>query len=329
MLPKFANAFKVEEEENGKGSRSNNTRRSTFGGSCSSKKGSSTSVVVGLKILVVQISQGKSNIVIKPTLIKHSSSKPSSSASQTHQYSCFLKSCFLCNKNLSLDKDVYMYRGDQGYCSIECRNRQIILDDMRELESSTKKMVASYRSSNISCSKSDRRETQSKIQDSVSKIKCTDMNCEAVLEPHLCHEIIPKQVFARWENALSKALIFGSKIFYCPYKDCAAVMVDDNGEIVTESECPNCHRLFCCQCNVSWHVGLDCKEFQRLGGGERQREDLMMMELAKKKQWRRCPNCKFYVEKRDGCVHISCRCEFEFYYGCGSAWSSVHQCPRI
>ncbi|KAI9159653.1 hypothetical protein LWI28_000657 [Acer negundo] len=96
----------------------------------------------------------------------------------------------------------------------------------------------------------------SKIQDSVSKIKCPDMNCEAVLEPHLCHEIIPKQVFARWKNALSKALIFGSKIFYCPYKDCAAVMVDDNGEIVKESECPNCHRLFCCQCNVSWHVGL-------------------------------------------------------------------------
>ncbi|KAK0598810.1 hypothetical protein LWI29_038182 [Acer saccharum] len=162
MLPKFTSAFKVEEEENGKGSRSSNTKRSTFGGSCS-KKGSGTSVVVGLKILVVQISQGKSNIVIKPTLIKHSPSKPSS-ASQTHQYSCFLKSCFLCNKNLSLDKDVYMYRGDQGFCSIECRNRQIVMDDMRELESSTKKMVASYRSS-ISCSKSDRRETQVLLQE--------------------------------------------------------------------------------------------------------------------------------------------------------------------
>ncbi|KAK2654596.1 hypothetical protein Ddye_014452 [Dipteronia dyeriana] len=163
MLPKFTSAFKVEEEENGKGSRSSNTRSSTFGGSCSSKKGNSTSLVVGLKILVVQISKGRSNIVIKPTLIKHSSSK-SSSASQTHQYSCFLKSCFLCNKNLSLDNDVYMYRGDQGFCSIECRSRQIILDDMSELETSTKKMVAFYRSSN-SCSKSDRRETQVLLQE--------------------------------------------------------------------------------------------------------------------------------------------------------------------
>ncbi|KAK4839119.1 hypothetical protein QYF36_019271 [Acer negundo] len=183
-----------------------------------------------------------------------------------------------------------------SFCGI-CRDSKSI----QEMFKTTTKCTHSY------CNACIASYIASKIQDSVLKIKCPDMNCEAVLEPHLCHGIIPKQAFARWKNALSKALIFGSKIFCCPYKDCAAVMVDDNGEIVKESECPNCHRLFCCQCNVSWHVGLDCKEFQRLGGGERQREDLMMMELAKKKQWRRCPNCKFYVEKRDGCLHISCR----------------------
>ncbi|KAL5755462.1 hypothetical protein ACOSQ2_020208 [Xanthoceras sorbifolium] len=175
MLPKFTSAFKVEEEEED-GKESRNSSRSTFGGHASSKNKGTVVVAVGLKILVVQkkSSQGKSNIVIKPALIKQQHSSSSSKSSPTdpqlpaaagctksNQYSCFLKSCFLCNKNLSLDKDVYMYRGDQGFCSIECRNRQIVLDDMRELENSTKKMVAYYRN----CTKSDRRETQILLQE--------------------------------------------------------------------------------------------------------------------------------------------------------------------
>lgn len=39
--------------------------------------------------------------------------------------------------------DGVICRGDQGFCSVECRNRQIVLDEKRELESSTKRMVSS------------------------------------------------------------------------------------------------------------------------------------------------------------------------------------------
>ncbi|GJN16076.1 hypothetical protein PR202_gb03026 [Eleusine coracana subsp. coracana] len=44
----------------------------------------------------------------------------------------FLKSCSLCRLELSPNKDVYMYRGDQGFCSEECRWQQILLDEARE-----------------------------------------------------------------------------------------------------------------------------------------------------------------------------------------------------
>ncbi|WCJ39309.1 hypothetical protein M5689_020306 [Euphorbia peplus] len=71
--------------------------------------------------------------------------------------SCFLKSCFLCNKNLSKEKDIYMYRGDQGYCSVECRDRQIYLDEMKELEASTNKI---RRTNYRYCSSSGRHETR-------------------------------------------------------------------------------------------------------------------------------------------------------------------------
>ncbi|MFS7985244.1 putative IBR domain, E3 ubiquitin ligase RBR family [Helianthus anomalus] len=39
----------------------------------------------------------------------------------------------------------------------------------------------------------------------------------------------------------------------------------------------------------------------------------MAVALAKKKKWRKCPNCNFFVEKAEGCVHITCRSN---HYGC-------------
>ncbi|XP_062025641.1 FCS-Like Zinc finger 17-like [Rosa rugosa] len=112
-------------------------------------KTKSSMAAVGLGLLLTQISQGKksSNIVVKPALrlrIKPAVTDGYSSL-RDQQHSCFLKACHLCNKGLSLDKEVYMYRGDIGFCSIVCRDRQIAFDEIRELEASTKKMLAAYR----------------------------------------------------------------------------------------------------------------------------------------------------------------------------------------
>ncbi|CAI0466151.1 unnamed protein product [Linum tenue] len=33
----------------------------------------------------------------------------------------------------------------------------------------------------------------------------------------------------------------------------------------------------------------------------------MVMDMAKSNEWGRCPQCKFYVERTEGCPHIICR----------------------
>ncbi|PWA54272.1 hypothetical protein CTI12_AA437280 [Artemisia annua] len=105
--------------------------------------------VVGLKILTT-VTYKTSNS--KQTIFQRNQI-PSSSSSN----SCFLKSCFLCHKHLSPNKDVYMYRGDQGFCSEECRNRQIYIDDIKELEISTKKMIQQFRQSRRNGTRCDTR----------------------------------------------------------------------------------------------------------------------------------------------------------------------------
>lgn len=90
------------------------------------------------------------------------------------------------------------------------------------------------------------------------------------------------------------------------------MLIGDAEEAVTSEECPHCNRLFCAQCMVSWLAGIDCNEFWNSKEGERERGDLMVMELAKKKSWR-CPKCNLYVEKIDGCLHMSRRLVIVIY----------------
>ncbi|XP_042380435.1 E3 ubiquitin-protein ligase RNF144B-like [Zingiber officinale] len=130
--------------------------------------------------------------------------------------------------------------------------------------------------------------------------------------------MIPCEVFDWWEAAACEAAILGMNRIYCPFKGCsAALLVDDeDGGVATlkEAECPHCRRLFCTLCKAGWHGELSCSEFQRLRTKERRREDLLLMEVAKEKGLKRCPKCKFFVEKTAGCLHITCRCGHEFCY---------------
>ncbi|KAJ0242355.1 FCS-Like Zinc finger 17 [Hirschfeldia incana] len=107
-------------------------------------------VSVGLQLVTADSKEKLNNIVIKSSL------RPNRSIPNISEL-CFLKTCHLCLKQLRQDKDVYMYRGDLGFCSKECRESQILMDEKKELEASTKMMLASYRRCNAGAGKSENR----------------------------------------------------------------------------------------------------------------------------------------------------------------------------
>ncbi|KAL6197553.1 hypothetical protein ACLB2K_033161 [Fragaria x ananassa] len=157
----------------------------------------------------------------------------------------------------------------------------------------------------------------SKLQENEPTIRCPVPNCAGLLEREYCRSVLPAPVFERWGKAMCDAVILGTEKFYCPYQDCSAMMIYDGEELVRESTCPHCQRMFCAQCRVAWHVGMDCGEFQKLSVDERASEDVMLRNLAQSQNWRRCPSCKFYVEKSFGCSYMKCRCGYAFCYNCG------------
>ncbi|KAK6162717.1 hypothetical protein DH2020_002558 [Rehmannia glutinosa] len=44
----------------------------------------------------------------------------------------FLDTCFLCHRTLSHNNDIFMYRGNTPFCSQECRQEQIEMDEATE-----------------------------------------------------------------------------------------------------------------------------------------------------------------------------------------------------
>ncbi|KAI3847904.1 hypothetical protein MKX03_026143 [Papaver bracteatum] len=86
--------------------------------------------------------ESNSNIIaVKPTFklsggsLKTSSNGIFSSVSESN----FMKACSLCRKKLSPQKNIYMYKGDQSFCSDDCRCRKILIEEllMEEMEEET------------------------------------------------------------------------------------------------------------------------------------------------------------------------------------------------
>lgn len=152
------------------------------------------------------------------------------------------------------------------------------------------------------------RYISAKLQDSISDVKCPEEDCDSVLDPGFLQDMLPKEAFEAWGAALCRSMVLvASDVCYCPFTDCSEIMVDERGGGVPESECPVCRRLFCARCGVPWHAGVTCDEYEQLEPGDRGKDDMVVLEMAKGNKWRRCPRCRFLVEKHEGCIHITCR----------------------
>ncbi|KAF7842211.1 E3 ubiquitin-protein ligase RNF144A-like [Senna tora] len=86
-------------------------------------------------------------------------------------------------------------------------------------------------------------------------------------------------------------------------------MIDDEGGDIKESESPNCKRWFCAQCKVPWHSGIKCEEFQKLNKNEREKEDIMLMQLAQNKGCRGVLSANSTLRNQlvVSCMYMKCR----------------------
>jgi hypothetical protein len=91
----------------------------------------------------------------------------------------------------------------------------------------------------------------------------------------------------------------------CPSSTCKDGATMTDGNLFT---CRTCEYRYCFHCNVPFHEGERCQEFQdRIKKDERKTLEIAQSLEMLGKTTKPCPKCKSPIEKRSGCDHMSCK----------------------
>ena len=149
-----------------------------------------------------------------------------------------------------------------------------------------------------------------------SHLISTAIHSEDTFPPKCCLSEVPKSTIHRnlpakeWKSYSDKALEYAVPVanrYYCASPACAKWIDARNAKRTNGAlQCPHCKESLCTVCRGPSHPSNeDCpQDF----GLER------LMEEAEWSGWRRCFQCRTLVERKDGCLHMTCKCHYQFWY---------------
>mmetsp|Transcript_4348 Transcript_4348/g.8049 ORF Transcript_4348/g.8049 Transcript_4348/m.8049 type:complete len:629 (+) Transcript_4348:38-1924(+) len=103
-----------------------------------------------------------------------------------------------------------------------------------------------------------------------------------------------------------------SRKVFCPQRDCSAVVaLPSKFNIFSfgRAKCQDCKHSFCSKCNNNHNRFLGCDSVSEY--------QFRMWRLSTRQGCKKCPGCKIYIEKNQGCSHMTCRaCGTHFCWHC-------------
>ena len=148
----------------------------------------------------------------------------------------------------------------------------------------------------------------------VAKISCMQHGCSVVLSEVFIKKILNDDALIQKYEKFSerqKLLTSNKNIKFCPIPDCDGYAEKKKSKYV---KCNFGHE-FCFNCLKEPHGNKKCDEIL----------DEAFEEWRKHKIVKRCPNCKVWTEKNEGCNHMTCtECKFQWCWLCQKKYSSGH-----
>ncbi|KAJ8092739.1 hypothetical protein PM082_007068 [Marasmius tenuissimus] len=102
------------------------------------------------------------------------------------------------------------------------------------------------------------------------------------------------------------------KFGYCKTPDCKQIYPSESSD--SARQCPSCLASVCTQCHEEGHDGMTCEERRRQFDPAEQ--DRLNKEWAKGAGAKRCPSCQVWIEKTEGCNHMTCKCGAHICWVC-------------
>eukprot|EP00026_Physarum_polycephalum_P004306 Phypoly_transcript_04324.p1 GENE.Phypoly_transcript_04324~~Phypoly_transcript_04324.p1 ORF type:complete len:473 (+),score=85.85 Phypoly_transcript_04324:456-1874(+) len=185
--------------------------------------------------------------------------------------------------------------------------------------------------SHIYCIECLRQYYMQRIKDgSVLHISCPDPACKEEVTPNDVRCVLDQATWEKYDNfVLMSALKQDPNICWCPFPGCTNAIYREPGED-PKIICDACKFQFCAECKEAWHGDMSCEEYASI-------KEKMEKSVAKQapsfnvwtskhsKQVKPCPGCKGFIEKFDGCNHMTCvNCKYQFCWMCLSEYTGMH-----
>lgn len=162
----------------------------------------------------------------------------------------------------------------------------------------------------------------------VSQARCMEPKCRLAVPPATFEKFLDFKHRNKYQEYLLHSFVEGRKeLEWCPGRDCINAAKAEFGSMITV-EC-SCKHLWCFSCKMDAHLPCTCElaeKWSKLCNSDQ--ENLTWVNAYAKK----CVKCKNFIEKNQGCSHMTCRCGYEFCWLCLKEWKSVggygHACNK-
>lgn len=176
-------------------------------------------------------------------------------------------------------------------------------------EEMTETWVAERCGKHVFCRKCAREYVTEKVNEG-QEICCLYQFCEAVLTDEEVGSLVEPQVVSHWERKKTER---NPQYRHCPGLNCPGFVLSTEDRI--ETKCPVCARQLCFHCGKDWHSPRTC-------------ETQSKAELCESRTVKACPGCQRFIEKDQGCDHMTCQvCRHQWCWQCLCTFTPTHTDP--
>ncbi|GLB33410.1 hypothetical protein LshimejAT787_0102940 [Lyophyllum shimeji] len=171
----------------------------------------------------------------------------------------------------------------------------------------------------VYCTACIRHYLTSAAESKIFPVACmgNEAHCKILLSIPLIQRFLLPQQYEHLVNvAFSTYLDHHPRDFkYCTTPDCTQIY---RANTKTMLKCPSCFAEVCSSCHEEAHEGMTCEERR---ARKTQEEEQLNEYWAMTHGAKRCPSCRVWIEKTEGCNHMTCRC------GAHVCWICLREFP--
>uniref|UniRef100_A0A3Q2H8M3 RBR-type E3 ubiquitin transferase n=1 Tax=Equus caballus TaxID=9796 RepID=A0A3Q2H8M3_HORSE len=152
-------------------------------------------------------------------------------------------------------------------------------------------------------------------------ISCPDAACpkQGHLQENEIECMVAAEIMQRYKKLqFEREVLLDPCRTWCPASTCQAVCQLQEIGLQTPQlvQCKACDMEFCSACKASWHPGQGCPEPMPVTFLPGETSSAFRLE-EDDAPIKRCPKCKVYIERDEGCAQMMCRnCKHAFCWYC-------------